>query len=65
MRNTKMTSEFDHDWNDVSVFEKLPVHKTRKKAQKRDDWKQAARRRDHDRKAQRKAKHMTQEKWYA
>ena len=58
MRNTKMTSEFDHDWNDVSVFEKLPVHKTRKKAQKRDDWKR-------DRKAQRKAKQMTQEKWYA
>ena len=58
MRNTKMTSEFDHDWNDVSVFEKLPVHKTRKKAPKRDDWKR-------DRKAQRKAKRITQEKMYA
>ena len=58
MRNTKMTSEFEHDWNDVSVFEKLPVHKTRKKAPKRDDWKR-------NRKALRKAKHMTQEKWYA
>ena len=58
MRNKTMTSEFDHDWNDLSVFEKLPVHKTRKKAQKRDDWKR-------DRQAQRKAKHMTQEKWYA
>ena len=54
----RKTSEYTHDWNDASVFEKLPVYKTRKKAQKRDDWKR-------DRKAQRKAKHMTQEKWYA
>jgi hypothetical protein len=58
MRNKTITSEFDHDWNDLSVFEKLPVHKTRKKAQKRDDWKR-------DRQAQRKAKQQTQEKWYA
>ena len=58
MRNTKMTNEFDNDWHDTTLFEKLPVHKTRKKAQKRDDWKR-------DRKAQRKAKQMTQEKWYA
>ena len=65
MRNKTITSEFDHDWNDLSVFEKLPVHKTRKKAQKRDDWKHTARRRDCDRQAQRKTKQMTQEKWYA
>ena len=58
MRNKTKTSEFEHDWNDLSVFEKLPVHKTRNKAPKRDDWKR-------DRKAQRKAKHMTQERWYA
>ena len=53
MRNAKMSNEFDHDWNDVSVFEKLPVRKTAGKP-KRDDWKR-------DRKAARKAKRMTQE----
>ena len=53
MRNVKMSNEFDHDWNDVSVFEKLPVRKTAGKP-KRDDWKR-------DRKAARKAKRMTQE----
>ena len=58
MRKLKPTNKFDHDWNDLSVFEKLPVHKARGKAEKRDEWKR-------DRKAQRKAKHMTQEKWYA
>ena len=26
-RNEKMTAEFDGDWNDVSIFEKLPVRK--------------------------------------
>ena len=57
MRNAKMSNEFDHDWNDVSVFEKLPVRKTAGKP-KRDDWKR-------DRKAARKAKRMTQEKMYA
>ena len=53
MRNVKMSNEFDHDWNDVSVFEKLPVRKTAGKP-KRDDWKRG-------RKAARKAKRMTQE----
>ena len=57
MRNAKMSNEFDHDWNDVSVFEKLPVRKTAGKP-KRDDWKR-------DRQAARKAKRMTQEKNYA
>ena len=57
MRNAKMSNEFDHDWNDVSVFEKLPVRKTAGKP-KRDDWKR-------DRNAARKAKRMTQEKNYA
>jgi hypothetical protein len=51
------SNEFDHDWNDLSIFEKMPVRKTAGKA-KRDDWKR-------DRKAMRKAKQMTQEKWYA
>lgn len=53
MRNAKMSNEFDHDWNDVSVFEKLPVRKTAGKP-KRDDWKRG-------RQAARKAKRMTQE----
>jgi len=57
MRKLKPTNEFDHDWNDLSLFEKLPVHKTAGKP-KRDDWKR-------NRKALRKAKHMIQEKWYA
>lgn len=57
MRKLKPTNEFDHDWNDLSVFEKLPIRKTVTKV-KRDDWKR-------NRKALRKAKHMTQEKWYA
>lgn len=58
MRKLRKTNEFEHDWNDLSLFEKLPVHKTRKKAQKRDDWKR-------ERQANRKAKQQTQEKWYA
>jgi hypothetical protein len=53
----RKTNEFDNDWNDVTVFEKLPVRKTAGKP-KRDDWKR-------DRKAARKAKRMTQEKMYA
>ena len=53
----RKTSEFDNDWNDVSIFEKLPVRKTAGKP-KRDDWKR-------DRNAARKAKRMTQEKNYA
>ena len=57
MRNAKMSNEFDHDWNDVSVFEKLPVRKTAGKP-KRDDWKR-------DRNVARKAKRMTQERNYA
>lgn len=56
MRKIKPTHDFDNDWNDLSLFEKLPVHKTAGK-QKRDDWKR-------ERKALRKAKHMTQENWY-
>jgi len=57
MRKLKPTNDFEHDWNDLSLFEKLPVHKTAGKT-RRDDWKR-------ERKALRKAKHMTQEKWYA
>jgi hypothetical protein len=57
MRKLKKTSDFEHDWNDLSLFEKLPVHKTAGKT-KRDDWKR-------ERKALRKAKQQTQEKWYA
>jgi len=53
MRNVNLKTEFDHDWNDTTVFEKLPVRKTAGKP-KRDDWKR-------DRKAARKAKRMTQE----
>ncbi len=53
----RKTSEFDNDWNDVSIFEKLPVRKTAGKS-KRDSLKR-------DRRAARKAKRMTQEKNYA
>ena len=53
----RKTNEFDHDWNDTTIFEKLPVRKTAGKP-KRDDWKR-------DRKAARKAKRMTQERNYA
>lgn len=53
----RKTNEFDHDWNDTTIFEKLPVRKTASKP-KRDDWKR-------DRNAARKAKRMTQEKNYA
>ena len=51
-----MSNEFDHDWNDVSVFEKLPVRKTA--SPKRDDWKR-------DRKAARNAKRKMQEQSHA
>ena len=57
MRKQRMTNEFDHDWNDLSIFEKLPVRKTASKS-KRDDWKRS-------RKAMRNAKRMIQEKLYA
>ena len=53
MRKLRMTNDFDHDWYDLSVFEKLPVHKSRGKAEKHDEWRR-------NRKALRKAKHMTQ-----
>ena len=53
----RKTNEFDHDWNDVSIFEKLPVRKTAGKA-KRDDWKR-------DRKAARNAKRKMQEQSHA
>ena len=56
MRKLKPTNDFEHDWNDLSLFEKLPVHKTAGKT-RRDDWKR-------ERKALRKAKYMTQEKFY-
>jgi len=49
-------TEFDHDWNDLTLFEKLPVRKTANP--KRDNWKR-------DRKAARKAKQSIQEKNYA
>ena len=44
----RKTSDFDHDWNDVTVFEKLPVRKVAKKAKKK-------------RKALRRAKQVMQE----
>jgi hypothetical protein len=49
----RKTNDFDHDWNDTTIFEKLPVRKTAGKA-KRDSLKR-------DRRAARKAKRMTQE----
>ena len=52
MRKLRKTHEFDNDWHDMSVFEKLPVHKTAGKP-KRDDWKRT-------RKALRKAKQERQ-----
>jgi hypothetical protein len=52
MRKLKKTHEFDNDWNDLSLFEKLPVHNTAGKP-KRDDWKR-------ERKALRKAKQERQ-----
>jgi hypothetical protein len=55
-KHEKLMTEFDHDWNDLSLFEKLPVRKTANP--KRDNWKR-------DRKAARNAKHMMQEKNYA
>ena len=55
-KHEKIMTEFDHDWNDLTLFEKLPVRKTA--SPKRDNWKR-------DRKAARKAKRMTQEKNYA
>ena len=54
-KHEKMTAEFDHDWNDVSVFEKLPVRKTANP--KRDNWKR-------DRKAARTVKRKIQEQSY-
>ena len=51
-KHEKLMTEFDHDWNDLSLFEKLPVRKTANP--KRDNWKR-------DRKAARKTKRITQE----
>ena len=55
-KHEKIMTEFDHDWNDLSIFEKLPVRKTANP--KRDDWKR-------DRKAARNAKRKIQEQSYA
>ena len=55
-KHEKLMTEFDHDWNDLSLFEKLPVRKTANP--KRDNWKR-------DRKAARTAKRTMQEKNYA
>ena len=55
-KHEKIMTEFDHDWNDLTLFEKLPVRKTA--SPKRDDWKR-------DRKAARKVKQSMQEKNYA
>jgi hypothetical protein len=55
-KQEKLMTEFDHDWNDLSLFEKLPVRKTANP--KRDNWKR-------DRKAARNAKRTMQEKNYA
>ena len=54
----RKTNEFDHDWNDVSIFEKLPVRKTSSRKRRHPDWKQ-------HRVEARKAKRKTQEKNYA
>ena len=54
-KHEKLMTEFDHDWNDLSLFEKLPVRKTANP--KRDNWKR-------DRKAARNAKRTMQEKNY-
>jgi len=54
-KHEKIMTEFDHDWNDLSLFEKLPVRKTANP--KRDNWKR-------DRKAARNAKRTMQEKNY-
>lgn len=55
-KHEKLMTEFDHDWNDLTLFEKLPVRKTANP--KRDNWKR-------DRKAARNAKRTMQEKNYA
>ena len=55
-KHEKIMTEFDHDWNDLTLFEKLPVRKTANP--KRDDWKR-------DRKAARNAKRKIQEQSYA
>ena len=55
-KHEKLMTEFDHDWNDLSLFEKLPVRKTANP--KRDNWKR-------DRKAARNAKRTMQEQSYA
>ena len=55
-KHEKIMTEFDHDWNDLSLFEKLPVRKTANP--KRDNWKRS-------RKAMRIAKRTMQEKMYA
>ena len=54
-KHEKLMTEFDHDWNDLSLFEKLPVRKTANP--KRDNWKR-------DRKAARNAKRTMQEQSY-
>ena len=54
-KHEKLMTEFDHDWNDLTLFEKLPVRKTANP--KRDNWKR-------DRKAARNAKRTMQEKNY-
>jgi hypothetical protein len=46
-------------------LEKMKSLKTKPRKAKRDDWKQAARRRDHDRKVARNTKRIIQEKMYA
>ena len=55
-KHEKIMTEFDHDWNDLTLFEKLPVRKTA--SPKRDDWKR-------DRKAARNAKRKMQEQSHA
>ena len=55
----KMTSDFDHDWNDISVFEKLPVRRVSTGRYKHRE------RRMYERKAARRQKMKMQEKNYA
>ena len=51
----RKTNEFDNDWNDVTIFEKLPVRKVANKAkQHNQSWKRK-------RKALRRAKQILQE----
>lgn len=58
MRKVKhKTSEFDHDWDDLTLFEKLPVRKTAGKSNRVEKAR--------ERKAQRLAKQTNQARFCA